>query len=510
MYVLKSCCKWPAIGWPTWRFTVAQLRAYTTHNMAQTVDEGRTQDYKGAIEALNSLQTNAAVLAAQRRSGGRNMEKSFEETWELASRLGITTEQLNTLRAIHIAGTKGKGSTCANVESILRYSGRKTGLYTSPHLIAARERIRIDGQPISEDLFAHYFWKCWHMFKSSNETLMPTYFRFLTLMAFKVFLEERVDVSVIEVGIGGRYDATNILERPAVCAVTSLGLDHTAILGKTLPEIAFQKAGIFKQGVVAFTCPQDPDAMKVLERCAGDVKTSLHKVAPLDQKCIELGIAAAPHQRINAALAIQIYRAWTASENDCLEKLETEEIEGLKAARWPGRNQLLEYKPNLTFLLDGAHTVESCTACALWVREENRKFSQTKGLKRIMIFNCSPDREPLDLLAPYAEVHAEYKFDIALFCPNTGSSKTSPDQLNYNVAQDEVKAHSIKCEKSWNKLIGDDSGMKTQTFSSVQDCVTTALSLASEFGEQNHVMILVTGSLHLVGGVLNTLDVPVS
>lgn len=114
----------------------------------------------------------------------------------------------------------------------------------SPHLIEVRERIRIDGRPVSKDLFCKHFWECWDMLHSS-EGGMPAYFRFLTLLAFKMFLAEKVDVAVVEVGLGGRYDATNVID-PAVCGITSLGLEHTDILGSTLSEIAFHKAGIFK------------------------------------------------------------------------------------------------------------------------------------------------------------------------------------------------------------------------------------------------------------------------
>jgi folylpolyglutamate synthase len=165
----------------------------------------------------------------------------------------------NAFNAVHIAGTKGKGSTSAFVESILRHYHAsqspnggfpfKTGLYTSPHLLEVRERIRINGQPLSQLDFAHYFFECWDKLTATcagSGTTMPTYFRFLTLMAFHVFLREKVDAAVVEVGIGGAYDATNILEKPAVCGVSSLGFDHQAILGETLPEIAWHKCGIFK------------------------------------------------------------------------------------------------------------------------------------------------------------------------------------------------------------------------------------------------------------------------
>jgi folylpolyglutamate synthase len=154
---------------------------------------------------------------------------------------------------LHITGTKGKGSTSAFCSSILShlYPSSKVGLYTSPHLVAVRERIRINGRPLAEDLFARYFFEIWDRFgEAPPQTLdlppRPAYARFLTILAFHVFACERVDATVLEVGIGGTYDATNVVPRPIAAGVTSLGIDHVAILGSTLPEIAHHKGGIYK------------------------------------------------------------------------------------------------------------------------------------------------------------------------------------------------------------------------------------------------------------------------
>ena len=150
------------------------------------------RDYNGAITALNSLQTNAKALAEQKRTGGRNLKKSLEEVRSYAKRMDISTEDLTALRAIHVAGSKGKGSTCAISAAIMQKAGHKTGLYTSPHLIEARERIRINMKPLSQKTFARYFWMCWDLLEANpgqpvaGMPEMPTYFRFLTLMAFKV------------------------------------------------------------------------------------------------------------------------------------------------------------------------------------------------------------------------------------------------------------------------------------------------------------------------------------
>lgn len=233
--------------------------------------------------ALNSLQTNAQYIEeAVRKEKSSNAIQSLEKTIHFLSLLDIKPDDLNQLNVIHVSGTKGKGSTCAFAESILRQDGYKTGFYSSPHLVAVRERIRINGEPISREQFTKYFWSVFDTIKEKKDPDcgMPAYFNFLTLMAFKVFLEEKVDVAIVEVGIGGEYDCTNVVPKPVVTGVTSLGLDHCSLLGNTIDKIAWQKAGIFKPGVPAFTVNQDEEAMNILRLRAEERMCSLH-VCPL-------------------------------------------------------------------------------------------------------------------------------------------------------------------------------------------------------------------------------------
>ncbi|RKP33125.1 Mur ligase, partial [Dimargaris cristalligena] len=204
-----------------------------------------------AVADLNSLQSNAAVLAKFVKEGLRNYGSGLQDLLVHLGRLGYQANDLNALNAIHIAGTKGKGSTAKFSESILGEAGRisskeglKMGMYTSPHLVEVRERIRLNGRPISQVLFAKYFYECWDAIIANykpGDTLRPGYFHFLTLLAFHTFLREKVDVAILEVGIGGKYDSTNLVPRPVVCGITSLGLDHQSVLGNTLAEIAAQK-----------------------------------------------------------------------------------------------------------------------------------------------------------------------------------------------------------------------------------------------------------------------------
>ncbi|KAL6176201.1 hypothetical protein ACLB2K_052836 [Fragaria x ananassa] len=167
----------------------------------------------------------------------------------IADKILELEEPIAQMKIIHVAGTKGNGSTCTFSESILRHCSFRTGLFTSPHLIDVRERFRLDGYrvDISEEKFLEYFWWPFNRLKekASDDIPMPTYIRFLALLAFKIFFGEKVDVAILEAGLGGKLDATNV-QAPVVCGISSLGYDHMEILGYTLGEIAGEKARIFK------------------------------------------------------------------------------------------------------------------------------------------------------------------------------------------------------------------------------------------------------------------------
>lgn len=161
---------------------------------------------------------------------------------------------------------------CSFVESILREHGLKTGFFSSPHLVSVTERIRLNGVPISEAYFAKQFWSLYRRLNDAKEESndMPPYFKFLTLMAFNVFLAEKVDVAIIEVGIGGVHDCTNVVRKTKTVGITSLGLDHVDVLGDTVEKIAWQKAGIIKQHSNVFTVRQPGMANEIIAKQAED------------------------------------------------------------------------------------------------------------------------------------------------------------------------------------------------------------------------------------------------
>ena len=276
--------------------------------------------------------------------------------------LGLLGNPQDSLRIVHVAGTNGKGSTCAMIEAAARVAGLRTGLYTSPHLIEPTERIVIDGAPVSKDQFAEAFGRV-HEAGMRLET-HPTYFETVTAMAFLLFKDAHVDLAVVEVGLGGRLDATNVAT-PAICAITPIDFDHEAFLGNSLDQIAGEKAGILKPGVPAVAAPQRPEAEAVIAGRAREVGSSVDFVRAdeffdvhLDRKGCRFGFRGAEIQ-CPLAGAHQIGNAATASA--VLQKLRISS-EGIRQTRWPGRLEVVSSSPEI--ILDGAHNPAGARALA--------------------------------------------------------------------------------------------------------------------------------------------------
>jgi dihydrofolate synthase / folylpolyglutamate synthase len=276
-------------------------------------------------------------------------------------------------RTLHIAGTKGKGSTAAMTASILTAAGLCTGLYTSPHLVSFQERIRVDGQPISEADVVALTERVRPLIEEAkgSEFGPPSFFEAYTLMAFLHFAQVKVECAVIETGLGGRLDATNVIT-PLGCAITRLGYDHMQELGDSLAEIAREKAGIIKPGLSAISAPQATEALEVLQ----DVCLERHaqllvvgddgprvRITAFDQQRMEMVIdgrlgryaglqtpLVGAHQAENAAVAVGLVELL---EPHGLRISPAAIAEGLASVRWPGRFQIVRRRP--TVVLDGAH-----------------------------------------------------------------------------------------------------------------------------------------------------------
>lgn len=223
------------------------------------------------------------------------------------------------MNIIHVAGTKGKGSTCVFTRSFLRAHGLRTGfpkrigLYTSPHLQCIGERIQIDDQPIPEGLFTRYFFEVWEGLGSTDSgkrcrssiTTAPLSTT-SSLLAFHTSIREGVDAAVFETHHGGEFDATNVIPKPTVTGLTSLGMDHVEQLGPTLEDIAWHKAGIFKSGAPAFSVIQEAGPSEVLRKRAGEKKTDLTFVSPASSLPDNRRALSTPVQRLNCSLALQL------------------------------------------------------------------------------------------------------------------------------------------------------------------------------------------------------------
>jgi dihydrofolate synthase / folylpolyglutamate synthase len=276
-------------------------------------------------------------------------------------------------RFVHVAGTNGKGSVCAMIESALRAGGQRTGLFTSPHLAEPTERIRIDGRPIGSGDFAEAF----NRVHTASEELLaagaidlhPTYFETVTAMAMLVFAERKTDRVVLEVGLGGRLDATNVVS-PELCVITPIDFDHEMYLGRSIEAIAGEKAGILKPGVPAVFARQRPEAEAVLSARATDVaRTSDWRVRDLELTARESRFRLEP-VRLNLVCPLagehQVENAVTAAR--ALDRLGVPPAvieQGIAAAQWPGRLERVSERPEI--IVDGAHNPAGARALAAYI-----------------------------------------------------------------------------------------------------------------------------------------------
>ena len=271
---------------------------------------------------------------------------------------------------VHVAGTNGKGSTIAFLRAMLEAAGQRVHVYTSPHLVRFHERVRLAGELISEAALTELLEEC----EAVNGDTAITYFEITTAAALLAFARTPADVLLLEVGLGGRLDATNVVEKPALCAITSISIDHTQFLGEGLEQIAFEKAGILKPGVWAVSAPQAPAAAAVLRARAAEVGAPFEEIAyrPTAEGFELAGESFPPpaflggHQLENAALAVACARRLPGFGLDG-----TAIRRGLAAAAWPGRMQRLE-EGRLAALLpegwelwvDGGHNAAAGEALA--------------------------------------------------------------------------------------------------------------------------------------------------
>ncbi len=352
--------------------------------------------YNLALDYLYSYVDYSLKKASELAKADFNLERMRE----LMALLGNPQEKYPI---IHVAGTKGKGSTSALMASALHAAGYKTGLYTSPHLEDFVERIQVDGVPVSHEGLVELVEQ---VKPAVAKVPMLTTFEITTAIGFLYFAQQAVDVAVIEVGLGGRLDATNIIT-PQVSVITSLSYDHTAVLGNTLAQIAGEKAGIIKSGVPVVSSPQKDEALQVLERVAAERQATFTLVGrdvtfePLSHSIdgqslrithgkgtLELGIPLlGAYQVENAATA------FTALKTSNLEIPDKAIQKGFSDVKWPARFQVVRREPPVVF--DSAHNLDSANK----LRQALDDYFP--GIPVILIFGASEDKDVSGMFATW-------------------------------------------------------------------------------------------------------------
>ena len=313
----------------------------------------------------------------------------LERTLEMMRRLGNPQDKL---KFVHVAGTNGKGSVCAYLDSVLRQAGYKVGLFTSPYIETFEERIRVNGENISQDALTQVTLQVRDVAEAmaaEDPENHPTEFELMTAVMLVYFAQCECDICVVEVGLGGRLDSTNIIPAPECCVIVRIGLDHTDLLGETTAEIAAEKAGIIKPGTTVVSWPQDEDALAAIKAACSSAGASL-VVADLDkleQDAVRIDLdeyAAAPlptraftyktdtfetqllanYQPANATVAIEALRVlqqrgWRISE----EALAS----GIRLAQWPGRFEVMQRRPLV--IVDGGHNPQGAEVLAETLRD---------------------------------------------------------------------------------------------------------------------------------------------
>jgi len=422
-------------------------------------------------------------------------------------RYNVTTfdlERMNTLlrnlgnphkktKSVHIAGTKGKGSTATMLSRMMEANGYKVGLYTSPHVSTLHERIAVDSEMITRKEFLGLMNRIQPTLEKMGEKdNHPTFFEIMTAMAFLHFVDKKVDIAVIETGLGGRLDSTNVIT-PEVCGITSISIDHQNLLGQTIEHIAQEKAGIIKKGIPIVTVPQDPAAMKVLKKQAATVKApmtvtgrdvdfsyrfeSSREHGPHTRICVTTPTSKfehlrvplpGEHQAINCGLALTML---DALKNQGFEINDEKAIAGLNNVQMTGRMEIVCRDPRV--LVDAAHNAASIRALIAAIGQHVPYDSM------IIIFGCNSDKDVRGMLT-----ELQYGADKVIFTRSNSPKAVWP--------QDLAEMYSEICGKMCQSALS----------------MTEALRIAQSAISRED-LITITGSFYLVGQVKQMFQPPV-
>ncbi|KFY57354.1 hypothetical protein V496_06471 [Pseudogymnoascus sp. VKM F-4515 (FW-2607)] len=418
--------------------------------------------------------------------------------------LGHSPADIASLNIIHVAGTKGKGSTCAYIESLLLAHGSATGwpksvgMYTSPHLLVPQERIRLSGSAISEPGFARYFFEVWERLFSeaaaSGKGERPRYLQLCVLVALHAFIKDGVAAVVLETHHGGEFDATNFVTAPVVTVVTPLGRDHVKQLGPGMREIAWHKAGIFKKGAVAIAAAQEEGLEEVLRERARErgVVGGEVKIVRGEEESGVQGVRPEV-QGGNCAVAVVAVRAFLERKKG--EVLSEESVRrGIEGFKWPGRFQVVEREGGMErWWCDGAHNEMSIGVAGRWFVDG----LEEGGRARVLVFSqISDSRDSEPVFRCLAESLKGSGVQLVIFTTydpdQTFSASMSLDQQVPTTTLPSLDVY----EQVWNELHPD-------TEVRFEPQLGDAMKLAKGVGKAGAgVDVLVTGSLHLVAGTL--------
>ena len=433
--------------------------------------------YDAAVRYLFSQTDYEQMLRVRYNSDTFNLDRMRA----LSRKLGDPHEKL---QAVHIAGTKGKGSTATMLAGMLQACGMKVGLYTSPHITDIRERIRVNGAMITQAALTKLINQVEpHIEKMAKDK--PTFFEIFTAMAFRHFAAEKVDIAVVEAGLGGRLDSTNVL-KPMVCGVTSISLDHMYQLGDTVGKIATEKAGIFKRDVPAVSVAQDPEAKQALERAAKqsrarlmftgeDIHFSYRIESSRQHGCHARICLTTPssrfehlpvpvlgeHQAMNCGLALALL---DQLKQQGLDIDDAKAVRGLAQVQLPGRMEMVATDPRI--LLDGAHNAASMQALMRGVAQHIPYDSM------VMVFGCAADKDISGMMQQIAT-----GADKVIFSQATGNARAA---LPTDLAE------------AYEEL----TGKVAQVCHSLRDAIRVARNATAR-----EDIICVCGSFYLVGEV---------
>lgn len=384
----------------------------------------------------------------------------LQTTRQLAA---LTGNPQDKLRFIHVAGTNGKGSTCAMLESIYRAAGLRVGLFTSPHLVSFRERIQVNRELISASGVARLASDIQLSLKTFSDDQHPTMFEVVTVLALRHFAEQKCDLVIWETGLGGRLDATNIVT-PLASVITNIALDHQAWLGDTLAKIAAEKAGIIKTGVPVVTTERGAEALGVVERVARENNSPLTRVESTPSTILPPSSSlSGSHQRTNSALA----RATVEILRETIPVSDAQIAAGLAQVKWLGRLQLITRQNGQQVLLDGAHNIAGVQTLRAALEQNFKRTDRT------LILGMLGDKDwqvMCDMLAPLAS--------RIMLVPVDSARTATPEELAVvcRAANPQAEIHCIK-----------------------------TLSVALESAAED-AFVVIAGSLYLIGAALALLD----